>query len=310
MLKVLFVCSGNNNSDISPIVKAQANTLVKKDINIEFYPIKGKGLSGYIYNFFLLRKFLKGNHYDLVHAHYGLSAIAATFAGANPLVVSLMGSDVKLGGCQLYVIRFFARYIWGATIVKSLEMADIIGKNHVQIIPNGVDTKLFCPINSQKARTTLGLKPEKTYLLFASDPERPEKNFYLTKKAIEKIGINNLGLLILKNIPYSLVPLYLNASDVIIISSKWEGSPNSIKEAMACNRPIVSTDVGDVRRVINNIDGCFISSFNPEDMAEKVKMALDFGNKTEGRKRINELGLDSETIAEKLFKLYKKVLEN
>jgi len=309
-LKILFVSSGNSYSQVSPIIKSQAESLIRNDVTIENYFIKGKGFKGYLNNIFLLRKFLKNNHYDLIHAHYGLSAMVSAFAGAKTLVASLMGSDVMSWCWQSYIIRLFAKRIWMATIVKSLEMADIIGRNNVWIIPNGVYMKQFFPINIKKARKTLGLKPEKQYLLFAADPDRHEKDFYLAKSAVERISTNNLELLILKNIPHSLVHLYLNASDVVLLSSKWEGSPNTIKEAMACGRPIVSTDVGDVRWVMGNTEGCFISSFNPEDFAEKIKMALDFGKRTEGRKRIIELGLDSDNIAHKILNLYKQVAIN
>ena len=97
--------------------------------------------------------------------------------------------------------------------------------------------------------------------------------------------------------------------ELVILTSLWEGSPNVIKEAMACNCPIVSTNVGDVRWVIGDTEGCYITSFDPEDVAEKIKLALEFGKRTNGRDRIIELGLDSETIAKRLIDIYSKVLE-
>src|SRR4030042_4531165 len=102
---------------------------------------------------------------------------------------------------------------------------------------------------------------------------------------------------------------YLNAADVLLLTSFHEGSPNVIKEAMACNCPVVSTDVGDVRWVVGNTSGYYISSFDPGELAEKIKLAIVFREKhrqTNGRDRISELGLDSETVAKKIIDVYKK----
>ena len=85
-------------------------------------------------------------------------------------------------------------------------------------------------------------------------------------------------------------------------------SPQIIKEAMACNCPIVATDVGDVRHLISDIEGCYLTSFDAEDVAEKIEKALEFGKRTNGRDRIKHI--DNRIIAEKVFQVYKKVLVN
>ena len=92
-----------------------------------------------------------------------------------------------------------------------------------------------------------------------------------------------------------------------MLTSLWEGSPNVIKEAMACNIPIVSTDVGDVREVIGNTEGCYITSFEPEYIAEKIELALQFGKRTDGRENIKHL--ESSLIARKIIDLYKKIVD-
>jgi glycosyltransferase involved in cell wall biosynthesis len=105
------------------------------------------------------------------------------------------------------------------------------------------------------------------------------------------------------------VPRYLNEADVLAFSSFMEGSPNVIKEAMACNCPIVSTDVGDVRWVLGDTKGCYIASFDPADFAKKMELAIHFSQvvgRTKGRQRIVALGLDMNTVAKRIMAVYKK----
>jgi teichuronic acid biosynthesis glycosyltransferase TuaC len=122
----------------------------------------------------------------------------------------------------------------------------------------------------------------------------------------------NTMLIPLFSISQALLVDYYNASDVMVLPSYHEGSPNVIKEAMACNCPIVATDVGDVKWVLGDTEGCYIAGFEPDDFAEKLRLALGFAEtkgKTSGRYRILELGLDSDTIAKKIVVVYESVLK-
>jgi glycosyltransferase involved in cell wall biosynthesis len=110
----------------------------------------------------------------------------------------------------------------------------------------------------------------------------------------------------LKNIPNEKIPYYYNASSVVILTSLWEGSPNAIKETMACSIPLVSTDVGDVRDVISKTDGCYISSYDYKEFASKIKRALEFKRRTTGRDDIEYL--KSNLIAKKIINIYKGVV--
>jgi len=98
------------------------------------------------------------------------------------------------------------------------------------------------------------------------------------------------------------VPIILNASDLLLLTSFYEGSPNIIKEAMACCLPIVSTTVGDVRATIGNTEGCYISSFDPVDVKENIEKAIIYGKRTNGRGNIKFL--NSKEISKRLFEIY------
>jgi len=185
-----------------------------------------------------------------------------------------------------------------------------LGIDKVEVIPNGVDLDIFRPMNKNDCRKELGWDIGNKIILFAADPKRPEKNFSLAKKATETLNIQDVELKVVYPVPHKDIPIYLNAADLLLSTSLWEGSPNIIKEAMACNCPIVSTNVGDVKWLLDGVEGCFITTKDPKDVADKIEKALNFRGKTMGREKLISLGLDSEHIAKKIIQVYEEVIYN
>ena len=138
--------------------------------------------------------------------------------------------------------------------------------------------KKFYPIDRNKARKKLNYDTKQNIILFSSSFNIPIKNYELAREAI-KISKNNFLTVELVNKSRKEVLNLLNACDMVLMTSKNEGSPQIIKEAMACNRPIISTDVGDVREVISKIEGCYISNFSPKKLAQYIDSALKFTRK-------------------------------
>ena len=130
------------------------------------------------------------------------------------------------------------------------------------------------------------------------------KNFDLATRAVALL--DNVELLEIKNINREKVNLLMNACDLMLLTSFFEGSPQVVKEAMACNCPIVTTDVGDVREVIGNTEGCYITTYEPEDVAAKIILALEFGKRTNGRERMG--AYENSVIADRIIGIYKEVL--
>ena len=305
-MNVLFICRGKANGKISPITERQLNSL-KGLVNITVFPISGKGWTAYIKNVFSLRKFLLSHPVDIIHAHYSYSGIVASLASRKSAVCSLMGSDIEDSRINRLLIRIFAKFFWKETVVKSKRLKEKLGMSRTIVIPNGISLEFFKPASKIIAREKIGFDPNKKIALFLADPSRQEKNYTLAQKAIDILPDNDsIELKAIYNIDLSMVPDYISASDMVILTSKFEGSPNVIKEAMACNCPIVSTDVGDVREVIGNTEGCFITSFEPEGVAEKIQLAIEFNKKTNGRDNITHL--DEKVIAQRLIDVYQSAI--
>ena len=301
--KIIFVASGNHGA-VGPVVKNQGDALVSEGVTVDYFLIKGKGFKGYLKNVKPLRKYLREHKYDAVHAHYSLSAFVASLAGAKPLVVSLMGSDVKAAGWYKFIIRLFARiFRWKTIIVKSNDMYHDLGIKDAIIIPNGVNMERFKLIDKAKCQKRLGWNQEKKHVLFPANASRPEKDYALAQAACALL--ENVELHAFENTPNEETPYWYNAADVVLMTSKWEGSPNAIKEALACSRPTVTTKVGDVEERMSEVDGTFVAqSRDPQELAELLKSALTYSS-TKGRERIIADGLDAHEINKKLIALYK-----
>lgn len=310
-MRVLFVYRSHRDLIKNPIVKNQSESLSKLGIDIDFFPLTKGGLF-YFRNYLRLKKYLKVNKFDIVHAHYGYSAIIAGLANKRKTVASLMGSDIYN---QFWIIRFFtkmfAKNVWKQTIVKSLKMNSIV--NNSIVIPNGVDLDLFKQMDKANSKSKVGFVQKYNIVFVAVSPDEKVKNLVLAKNAIALLNDTNIQLHLVNNIESNMLSYYYSAADLLILTSISEGSPNVIKEAMACNCPIVSTDVGDVKKIIGDTEGCYICSYEPEDVANKIKLALAFSEKhgrTKGRNRIINLGLDSESIAKKILKVYDEVISD
>lgn len=245
--------------------------------------------------------------YDVVHAHYGVTGIAAVFRHRTPLVVTLHGSDALLGRLEPMISRWVCRFA-NATIVVSRKIAARIPG---EIIPCGVDLNRFEPKGRAAARGRLGLAPGKRYVLFPFNPARRVKRFDLAAAAVERLatGGRDVELLTVSKVPNADMPWYYSAADAMILCSDSEGSPTAVKEALACNTPVVSTDVGDVTEILEGIDGCGICAQSAGALAEGLERVLDPppGLVFEGRQAMRRYG--QEEIVGKIVQVYRRTIE-
>lgn len=302
-LQILFISKGSNN-EISPIIRSQLKSLVVLNYDVDHFLIKGNGIGSYFRSIPLLSKQLKYTKYNIIHVHFSYSAIPYLFLRSKPWVVSFMGSDLKRSRLNLLFSKFIS-YLASDSIVKSNEMKNIL-RRPCHVIPNGVDIAMFKPINTDKAKEILEWDNRKKQVLFAANSSRPEKNFPLAQKAIELLANRSVEMKTLENVPHSKIPVYMNAADVVLLSSKYEGSPNVIKEALACDKPVVCTNVGDVKENYENIKGVYVSDHNPIDLKDCLERAL--ARKISNGREYIIRELSDIMIAKKLGDLYAKVL--
>lgn len=322
-MKVLFVVSGNNQYyDVAPFIRSQGDSLAQEGVDVSYFPIIGKGMFNYLKNVIPLRRHLLANPVDVIHAHYSLCGWVAVLAAVNiPVVMSFMGDDIfgshvglKKMKLKSRLLTFLSKAIQpfvNAIICKAPHMVDAIARKSVtHLIPNGVRLEQF-KLYDKGLRKELGLEKDKKYVLFLGDPSDHNKNVALVEAALEILNLPDVELLIRYKVSHDAVVKYLNAADVFTLCSFSEGSPNVVKEAMACNCPMVVTNAGDAAWVVGDTPGCHVSpSYEPEDFAQKLRLSLQYSEKsgrTQGRERLLALGLDASSIARKVIDIYEQV---
>ncbi len=266
-----------------------------------------------------LRRKLRSCSYDLIHAHFGSSGWVARLQGRVPVVVSFMGDDVlgrftRTGRITLYgrflrlTSSVLARLV-SSVIVKSLEMRAQLRLDRAHVIPNGVDLGIFRPMDREEARRALGLPLPTRYILFPYNPQEVRKRYDLIVAAagLARRDIPELEILHVRGVPQERMPLYMNAADVLVLASMAEGSPNTVKEAMAVNLPIITVDVGDTVDLIGPTEGCYLVPRDAEAIAAKIVEVCRRGTRTRGREWIARLSMDK--VAREIVEVYAGVLQ-
>ncbi|MDP3115411.1 MAG: glycosyltransferase [Candidatus Cloacimonadaceae bacterium] len=302
-MRVLFVVTGNKGR-LSYVFENQLRTLAPHLSEYKIHLIQGKGVIGYLRNVKPLNITIRNFKPDLIHAHYSLCGFIAALSFFRPIVVSLMGSDCR-NKLSIYLIRFFNNVRWSYTIVKSNEMANILSlRKRTCVIPNGVDFDRFPFIDKDVACKEVGFDQSKKNIIFVSNPNRAEKNFAIAEKAILLLEGEDFVLHAIYEIPHSMINIYMRAADAMILTSFHEGSPNVVKEAMACGLPIVSTDVGDVKQNTKGLDNCFIVGMNIHEIAAGLRNAVNSSISKEGRLNLIKLGLTAGNARDAILRIY------
>lgn len=305
-MKILVVASYNKNR-FAPFIVEQVEALKQVGCEVDYFGVVGKGIKGYLSAFTTLRKKIKSFKPDVIHAHYGLSGLLANLQRTVPVVTTYHGSDINVS----QVLRFskIAMRLSKWNIFVSQRNVNIAKpKKKYILLPCGVNLPNYVEEDICAVQQQLNWNSNNKYILFAGAFDNTVKNAKLAQDSVSLI--ENAELIELKGYTREQVTALLYASDAFLMTSFTEGSPQVIKEAMACGCPIVSVDVGDVAERIKGLEGCYIAERSSHDIAEKLNKVFSFNSRTKGRERIIELGLTNNLVAKKLVEIYEDVLKN
>lgn len=257
--------------------------------------------------------------YDVVHAHYGLTGLSA-FLARPPLVVTLHGSDALVGHVQPALSRV-ACIRAAAIIAVSRPIAERFARVRrvsfsrvpVHVVPCGVDLDRFRPVPRAVARAHLGLDASRQYVLFPFDPSRRVKRHDIARAVVSDARSRgaDVELLVASGVPHAEMPFYLSAADAMLLCSDSEGSPTSVKEALACNTPVVSLAVGGVGDILGGIEGCaVVDRRTPEATVEALAAALveTLARETPFEGRTFAMPYDEAATARRITEVYDTVL--
>ena len=269
------------------------------------------------------QKFIKGQ-FDILHVQFGgVQAFLGALTARDKCVITYHGTDLHGGNPPSlqekisYMIGIFcsrlAVRMAGASIAVSQNLVENLPRKiarRIEIIPTGVDFRVFRPMDKAYARMRLNLEQDPYLVLFCDNNNDPVKRRDIAEQTVgllQKQGLN-VSLLVMTHIPFEEVPLYLNAADALLVTSEKEGSPNIVKEALACNLPVVSVDVGDVAEMIAGVKSCRIVQRDPETIKDVLAEIILTGVPSDGREKRRNV-IDNEKVCNRVMEVYKRVVK-
>jgi glycosyltransferase involved in cell wall biosynthesis len=310
-MKILIIASYNTGK-FSAFVTEQAKDLRNLGLEIDYFGVEGKGMRGYLKNRKPLLQKIKEFKPDVIHAHYGLCGALAVLQKKVPVVITFHDGETYSDAKIVNIISSLASLFAAHTIYVAKHIYDLSylkSKRKYSIIPCGVNVNDCKIIEKEKIRTELNFSPNMKYVLFGGAFDNLRKGYPLLKEAVGLLDRKNIEIIEMKGLNRDQITKLMCACDLFALPTKREGSPQALKEAMSCNCPIIATDVADIKWLLGNLNGHYLCTFDPRNIASKISEAFIFHGRTDGRKRISELGLDSETVAKKVLNIYKSILK-
>lgn len=323
----LLVVASDKGGHFVPFIEEQITALEALGVQIIRYGITGKGIMGYLSCLPALRRAIQQHQPDLIHAHYGLSGLLANLQRRVPVVTTYHGSDINVPAVRRFskiAMRLSAHNIFVSqrNVTLALSPNGLITsrlKKRYTLLPCGVNIpQPWSELQTQwVGQLTLNqwvqekLQLDAKHVLFAGAFDNAVKDASLAKAAINELANEGVKaeLIELKGYNRDQVNALMYNCDALLLTSKSEGSPQVIKEAMACGCPIVSVDVGDVAERVSGVEGCYVvRTREPKDIAQALQQAITFEGKTNGRDRIIEMGLSNEQVAQRLIAIYQSLV--
>jgi glycosyltransferase involved in cell wall biosynthesis len=230
-----------------------------------------------------LRRRHRRGEFDVVHAHFGLSAWPALALRGTPHAVTLHGTDLRHPRSKRITRAALPFLDLVAAVSPELarEVPGAGGRRRVAVLPCGVDLDRFAPIPRAEARTRLGIPPDEPCLLFPADPARPSKRFDRAQEIAEGTRLLTLG----RVHPFE-VPLYVNAASAVVVPSDQEGFGLAVLEALACDVPVLATPLGIHPTALDALPGTLCAPYDRTTWRAALEPHLEAAEpRVEGRAR-------------------------
>lgn len=260
------------------------------DVELELFAFEPGGAGAYLRAAAGLRRRHRADHFDVVHAHFGLTAWPALAVPAGAHAVTLHGTDLAHPRSRAVTTAALPLLDLVAGVSQPLldQVPRWAARRRTAVLPAGVDTIRFKPIPRSVARERLGLDPDTPSLLFAADPRRPEKRY---DRALAVAG--ETRLLSLTNAEPEQVPLWVNAANAVLAPSEREGFGLAVLEALACDVPVLSTPVGVAPEALDGITGTYCAAFDAAAWREALAPHLSSSDpRVAGRARAEQFSTD------------------
>lgn len=307
----ILICVSGNAPDFKfeynqVFVFEQIESVCKLDPTVKYrvFTVVGKGIKGYLSSLKKLRQTIKDFKPDIIHAHCGQVGALAVLQRSIPVITTFHGSDINLP--KIKPISSFASLFSRCSVFISNKLKNqlrIRGKDCL-VIPCGVDKSVFFPMDKEDCKKRLGLDPRQNYILFASDFNNSIKNPALAKAVAAHFP--QVDFLEIKGRTRNEVAWLINGAELVLMTSHSEGSPQIIKEAVACGQQIVTVDVGDVREQLEGLPGCYVCSHDEQELVDAVRKVL-------ASERVPYDAVDrfnSITIAQTILNKYRLIINN
>lgn len=316
MMRVLAVIPGEGKDASFIFARRQVESLAKLGLAVQIFYLKSRVSPGPVLREWLrLRRAIFEFSPDVVHAHYGtITSFLCTLATSRPVAITFRGSDLNpapeigflrrrtgLLLSQISALRASAIVCTGSRLRDSLWWRREVTK----VLPSGIDLELFKPMDQERARKELSFNLSERIVLFNASMDSVLKGVVLAEGAVEcaESLVGKIQFIQLDGtVPPEKMPVYMNAADCLVLASRSEGSPNVVKEAMACNLPIASVDVGDVAELLQGVSPSQVTSRDPRVLGEAIAGILRLRKRSNGREKIQKYS--DEKIALRILEVY------
>jgi teichuronic acid biosynthesis glycosyltransferase TuaC len=320
-LRVLFVIPGAAQGNSMIFARRQAASLRDAGVEVNLFHLRSRtSLVQVAREWVRFRRRVRRIHPHVVHAHFGTvtAMFAALAAPGLPLVITFRGGDLNPASRRATgrekTRAFLGRVLSQLAALRAARMICVSGqlrerlwwrRRNAVVLPSGVDQEVFAPEPQARARGRLGWGASERVVLFNAGRDARIKRLDLARQAVELARplVAGLRLEVLDGgTPPEGVPALMNAADCLLLTSDWEGSPTVIQEALACNLPVVSVDVGDTVERLRGVDRARIVPRDPEAIARALVEMLSASDRGDGRRKLGEFS--AGRIAGELYRVY------